>query len=230
MDSKKKIKIPRRFEFQCEVYAITDKYFQAENEAILKSLADSCDGVFGTLAQAIEELGIPRLKMTRPVNSYKGQLTLGDSEQYDTALSIDVERFPRTMIRRPASASQYVHRADLSNRQASVSSSTTILPDADALEGESSAPNTNGLAAVRNARSYQVEDDTAPGGKRDVTRDELAKGYEYGRTAVHISESDESITNLDTQAALEIVGFIPWNNVGATPGCFQFPFLVESSS
>ncbi|MCJ1315668.1 ATP-dependent DNA helicase II subunit 2 [Xylographa vitiligo] len=177
---------------------------KAENEAILKSLADSCDGVFGTLAQAIEELGIPRLKMTRPVNSYNGQLTLGDSEQYDTALSIDVERFPRTMIRRPASASQYVHRADLSNRQASVSSSTTILPDADALEGESSAPNTNGLAAVRNARSYQVEDDTAPGGKRDVTRDELAKGYEYGRTAVHISESDESITNLDTQAALEI--------------------------
>ncbi|MCJ1432282.1 ATP-dependent DNA helicase II subunit 2 [Xylographa pallens] len=185
---------------------------KAENEAILKSLADSCDGVFGTLAQAIEELGIPRLKMTRPVNSYKDQLTLGDPEQYDTAMSIDVERFPRTMIRRPASASQYVHRTDLSNRQASVSSSATILPDVDALGGEPSAPNTNGLAAVRNARSYQVEDDTAPGGKRDVTRDELAKGYEYGRTAVHISESDESITSLDTKAALEIVGFIPWNS------------------
>ena len=158
--------------------------------------------------------------MTRPVNSYKDQLTLGDPEQYDTAMSIDVERFPRTMIRRPASASQYVHRTDLSNRQASVSSSTTILPDVDAPGGDSSAPKTNGLAAVRNARSYQVEDDMAPGGKRDVTRDELAKGYEYGRTAVHISESDESITKLDTKAALEIVGFIPWNSVSATSVCF----------
>ncbi|MCJ1284175.1 ATP-dependent DNA helicase II subunit 2 [Xylographa opegraphella] len=185
---------------------------KTKHEAILKTLADSCDGIFGTLAQAIEELGIPRLKMTRPVNSYKGQLTLGDPEHYDTAFSIDVERYPRTMIRRPASASQYVHRTDLSNRRASVSSSTTILPDADAPEGESSNPNTNGLAAVRNARSYQVEDDTAPGGKRDVTRDELAKGYEYGRTAVHISESDESITNLETAAVLEIVGFIPKDN------------------
>ncbi|MCJ1398141.1 ATP-dependent DNA helicase II subunit 2 [Xylographa trunciseda] len=185
---------------------------KAENEAILKSLTDNCDGVFGTVAQAIEELGIPRLKTTRPVNSYKDQLTLGDPEQYDTAFSIDVERFPRTMIRRPASASQYVHRADLSNGLASASSSATILPDVDGPEGGTSAPNMNGLAAVRNARSYQVEDDTAPGGKRDVTRDELAKGYEYGRTAVHISESDESITNLDTKAALEIVGFIPWSN------------------
>ena len=120
------------------------------------------------------------------------------------------------MIRRPATASQYVHRADLSNGLGSATSSATILPDLDAPEGESSAANSNGLAAVRSARSYQVEDDTAPGGKRDVARDELAKGYEYGRTAVHISESDESITNLDTKAALEIVGFIPWDNVSAT--------------
>ena len=229
MDSKKRLKIPRRFKATCKVFAITDDCFQAKNEAVLKSLADSCDGVFGTIAQAIEELGMPRLKTTRPVNSYKGQLTLGDPEQYATAMSIDVERYPRTVIRRPASASQYVHRADLSNRRASISSSTTILPDIDGLEGESSVLSTNGLAAVRNARSYQVEDDTAPGGKRDVTRDELAKGYEYGRTAVHISESDESIANLETTAVLEIVGFIPWSNVSAVVLYFQFSFPVESS-
>lgn len=57
---------------------------------VLKKLTDSCDGIFGTMEQAIEELGIPRLKQTRPVPSYKGQLTLGDPNQYDSAMCIDV--------------------------------------------------------------------------------------------------------------------------------------------
>ena len=30
---------------------------------------------------------------------------------------------------------------------------------------------------------------------------------------MHISEAEETITRLDTKAALEIVGFIPWSNV-----------------
>ena len=71
----------------------------------------------------------------------------------------------------------------------------------------------NGLATVRNSRVYQIDDETAPGGKREILREDLAKGYEYGRTAVHINESDERITNLETRAALEIVGFIPWDKV-----------------
>lgn len=198
-------------------YVHTNGKNQAKNESIFRSLADDCGGVFGTLAQAIEELGIPRLKTTRPTPSYKDQLTLGDPEQYDTAMCIDVERYPRTAIRRSASASQYVQRADLSNGLASISSSATVLHDADEPHGELSASDPNGLTAVRNARTYQVDDDSAAGGKRDVTRDELAKGYEYGRTAVHISESDETITNLDTKAALEILGFIPWAKVSVNP-------------
>lgn len=83
--------------------------------------------------------------------------------------------------------------------------------------GESSAAtlNPNGLTSVRNARTYQVVDEEAPGGKRDVERDDLAKGYEYGRTAVHISETDENVTKMETQAGLEIIGFVPWSSVGS---------------
>lgn len=160
------------------------------------------------MQQAIEELGTPRLKVTRPVPSYKGQLTLGDPEHYDSGLCIDVERYPKVMIRRPLSASQYVQRADLSNDHASAESSATLLTDV-------SAPGVdpNSLTSVRNARTYQVIDEDAPGGKRDVSRDDLAKGYEYGRTAVHISESDLNVTKLETQAGLEVIGFVPWSTV-----------------
>lgn len=165
------------------------------------------------MAQAVEELGIPRLKPTRPVPSYKGQLTLGDPIQYDTAICIDVERYPRTSIKRAPSASQFVQRSDVSNGHGSTQSSATILPDADGLDAGPSASNPNGLTVVRNSRTYQVTDESAAGGKRDVGQDDLAKGYEYGRTAVHISESDLNVTKLETQAALKILGFIPSANV-----------------
>ena len=180
----------------------------------MKSLVGDCEGIVGTLQQAIEELGVPRLKSTRPVNSYKGQLTLGDPGQYDSALCIDVERYPRTMIRRPLTASRFVQRSNLSNGNASAQSSATVLPDEDGPESALPRINPNDLTTVRNTRTYQVPDENGPGGKRDVDRDNLAKGYEYGRTAVHISESDQNVTKLETQAGLEIVGFIPWATVG----------------
>jgi ATP-dependent DNA helicase 2 subunit 2 len=175
---------------------------------------DDCEGIFGTLQQAVEELGIPRLKLTRPVSSYKGYLTLGHPELYsETACRIDVDRYPRTMIRRPPSASKFVQRSETSKEQDSNQSSNTILPETGDPHSASTHIHDNDLTSVRNSRTYQVIDEGAPGGKRDVDRDDLARGYEYGRTAVHISESDENVTKLETQAGLEILGFIPWSSV-----------------
>ena len=180
------------------------------NEGIFKALAEDCNGIFGTMQEAIEEMGVPRMKTTRPVTSYKGLLTLGDPEHYDSALCIDVERYPRVMTRRPLTGSQFVQRTDMSNDHMSTQSSATALGDGDPIQ---SSTDPNGLASVRNTRSYQVADEGGPGGKRDVNREDLAKGYEYGRTAVHISESDLNVTKLETQAGLEIIGFIPWDKV-----------------
>lgn len=163
---------------------------QASNEKALQKLCEDCDGIFGTLAQAIEELSIPRLKTTRPVPSYKGVLTLGNPVEYDSAMSIDVERYPRVMVQRPPAASNYVHRQDMAP-----SAPTDENADQD-------------LAAVKNARTYQVIDDDAPGGKRDVEQEELAKGYSYGSTAVPISESDRNVTTFETSQGLDILGFV----------------------
>ncbi len=103
------------------------------------------------------------------------------------------------MIRRPLSASNFVQ-----------CSATELDHRADDLDAQADPTN---LASVSNTRTYKVVDETAPGGKKDVEREDLAKGYEYGRTAVHISESDENVTKLETQAGLEIIGFIPWSSV-----------------
>ena len=150
---------------------------------------------------------MPRLKATRPVASLKDMLKLGSPDQYDTAIQIEVERYPRVMIRPPPSASLFVPRSTSNDGPATAESSTTVLPDID-LEHR------NDLTSVKNNRKYEVIDKSSSSGKREVEYDELAKGYEYGRTAVYISESDMSITTLETKAGLEIIGFIPQENVG----------------
>ncbi|GAM88849.1 hypothetical protein ANO11243_068830 [Dothideomycetidae sp. 11243] len=166
---------------------------KAESEAALKSLADNCNGVFGTLAQAIEELSVPRVKVVRPMHSYKGYLTLGDPENFDSAMAIDVERYPKTMVAKPPTASSFVIRSDMAPEETQVAESDS-RPD--------------GMAAIKRARTYQVPDEFAPGGKKDVEEDDLAKGYAYGSTAVYISESDRNVTTFETKPGLDIIGFV----------------------
>lgn len=171
---------------------------KAGNEELLRTLCSDCGGTLGTLAQAVDELQIPRVKSTRPVHSYKGYLTLGNPETYDTAMSIAVERYPKTMQQKPPTASKFVVRGDLTQSQAS---SATMANGEGAAVGD-------GLAAVKSTRAYQIEDEEAAGGKREVEPDELSKGYEYGRTAVHISESDRNVTTYETSPCLDIMGFV----------------------
>lgn len=115
---------------------------------------------------------------------------------------IDIERYPKTMVRKPLAASNFVQRPELLNGDESAQSATTVKTDPQ---------DETGLTAIKNERTYQVEDPGSAGGKRDVQRDELEKGYEYGRTAVYISESDWNVTKLETTSSMDIIGFIPWS-------------------
>ncbi|GAB1217180.1 ATP-dependent DNA helicase II subunit 2 [Aspergillus terreus] len=175
---------------------------KAENEELLRNLAESCDGAYGTLEQAVSELDIPRVKVVKSMASFRGHLQLGNPEVYETAVRIPVERYYRTYVAKPPSASSYVLRSDLAAGE-----ETGGRPESAAAQ-ENEPGDGNTLTSVRNLRTYQVTDESAPGGKIDVERDDLAKGYEYGRTAVHIDTTDENITTLETFAGLELIGFI----------------------
>ena len=179
---------------------------QEENEAAFRELAEKCEGDYGSMAQAVSELGIPRVKAVRPTHLYRGTLTLGDPEKYESAMTINVERYPRTMVARPPTASQFVVRQQ--DSLVSAESSAT-MQNGDSREGADQ----DDLAAVKNQRKYQVNDPEAPDGKRDVEMEDLAKGYSYGSTAVHISESDKNVVKLESEKGLEIMGFIPSDNV-----------------
>lgn len=172
-------------------------HHKAQNEILLRELADKCDGQFGTMEEAISYLDVPRLKATRPYKSYDGPLTLGDPEVHPDAMSISVERYFKTHKATIPPASRVVVKDGNGG-------------DDDAMEGVE--PSTE-FSAVKNARTYKVNDPKAPGGKRDVELESLAKGYQYGSTAVHISEAEFNITKIETTKSFSIVGFIQQDKV-----------------
>lgn len=136
--------------------------------------------------------------------SYKGFLSLGDSQAYESAMAIDVERYPRTMIRPTPSATSFALRAE----------GGSYGTQDGQTNGHDATDAADGLAPIQTHRAYEVKDENAPGQKRDVDQGDLARGYEYGATIVPISETDQSVFNMETTAAYEIVGFIPVESVG----------------
>lgn len=167
--------------------------------------------MYGNVSEAINMLSVPSVKAYRPYFPYKGKLTLGDPKKYpETTMSIDVERCFKTHVQKPVSATSFASSTPTLNRASGIQSSQTALGNSEVADG----PSTGGdLSVVRSARTYKVNDASIPGGKRTVEREELAKGYEYGRTAVHLSESDENVTKLETTEGFEIVGFVPIDKV-----------------
>lgn len=163
-------------------------------------------GSFGTVARGIENMSIPDIKKSRPYKTYEGRLGLGDFEKYpETALYIDVIRYFKTKRLMPPSAKSYVTQSSAVN--GSTQSSHTIDGDVEMTEQPSD------LSNVKTTRHYQVNDASQPGGKRSVEREDLSKGYEYGRTAVHINQIEENVTQYETIQGFSIIGFIPMDKV-----------------
>lgn len=164
----------------------------------MRQLAEKCkDGICASIVEAIDQIEIPRVKQVKPYKTYDGPLVLGDPDKFPSAMTINVERYFKTHLAKPIAASTVVLKSEQGTQ------STHTLED-EPMDGV-------GFSAVKQARSYKVNAPDAPGGKKDVEFESLAKGFEYGRTAVHISESEHNITKLETQKSFSIVGFIPWN-------------------
>lgn len=163
---------------------------KAKNEETLRRLVELSGGELGTMQEAIDGLALPQIKPVRPTPTYRGRLCLGDPEKYDTAVSIDVERYFKTSVRRAPTATAFVIR-----------------------EGNPDDEEEEGLGSVHTKYSYKIKDENSADGTKDVEREELAKGYEYGRTAVAISETDLNITQMETSSNYDILGFIPAENV-----------------
>jgi ATP-dependent DNA helicase 2 subunit 2 len=186
---------------------------KATNEAILKSLVDKCNnGTLGTLAEAVEELEIPRVKPVKLVRSYDGPLTLGNPEQFASATSLNVERWPVTKVNRPAAATTVTVKQEPSGTQ----STHTLGEEMDGVEYDD--PQFN---SVKQHRTYKINDPSAPGGKRDVEFEELNRGWAYGSTAVFIPDTDKGLTGLEAAKNFSIMGFVHMDKVRRARGPYM---------
>lgn len=175
---------------------------KAHNEKLLQTLVSKCiNGVMGTLAEALEELEKPSVKATKPYKTYDGPLTLGGPQ---SNLTINIERYFMTKLARPLTSTAVVVRADGTEGEGTQSTRTVGADDVEMANAD--------FTAVRSARVYTVEDPTRVGGRREVDFESLEKGYEYGRAAVHISATDQNVTQLETEKDFSIIGFIAREN------------------
>lgn len=186
------------------------------NERTLKALADLADGKIGTLKEATDELKIPRLRLPRSAPTFKGKLRLGDSESYDSAMEIDVERYGKVMVQHP----QPARKITIKNEDAMDSASSQT----QGVNGEKNDDST----LVYQTTLYEIKDEKAPGGKRDVERDDLSKGYTYGRSVVHVDPADEDQIKFETTSGLDIMGFVPRGNVSTASRTFRQPAFRTS--
>ena len=170
------------------------------------------------MAEAIDRLDEPTVKSVKPYKCYDGQLTLSDPARDPAAMAINVERYFKTHVARPQPASTVVMKIESGPTQ-----STETVPG-DEMEGIIE------FSGVKQARTYKVNDPDAPGGKKDVEFETLAKGYEYGRTAVPISESEHNVTKLESTKGFSIVGFIPWDKVNPPSLLDQGPAKLPSTN
>jgi ATP-dependent DNA helicase 2 subunit 2 len=167
---------------------------------VLRDLVEAAGGTFFTMSKAIADMSVPSIKSVWPVTTYKGTLTLGNVEKFpDTSLQLEVERYPKIMPVKAPSAKHVVVKPEFGSDAVGPSA-----PPAAAKQEEDGSL----AAAVKRARSYQVEDASAPGGKRDVDGEQLERGYEYGRTAVNVSKEDMEVATIPTRQCLDIIGFV----------------------
>jgi ATP-dependent DNA helicase 2 subunit 2 len=137
------------------------------------------------MAEVIFSLRNPQIRKVRPVPSYRGTLTIGSPYEYpDDAIVIDVERYPRT------------------KRAAAITASKYLPPT----EGETPSQG-GGVGLQRTYRIKRGNEDV------EVEKEELEKGYLYGRTIVPLSDADQGIVKLETNAELTIIGFIEMKGV-----------------
>ncbi|KAK0722931.1 SPOC like C-terminal domain-containing protein [Lasiosphaeria miniovina] len=193
---------------------------KANNERILGNLASQCkNGVSGTMAQAIEELSIPRIKQVNPFKAYDGALTLGDPATQESALSIRVQRYFKTKRATAPSASTVVIKSERGGGP----SQSTHTADEDVEMGGIE------FSGVKHMRTYRVNDPDAPGGKKDVEFEKLAKGYQYGSTVVPFSESEMNIIKLPSKKGYEILGFVPFSSYGPFVNMGETGIVVAQS-
>jgi ATP-dependent DNA helicase 2 subunit 2 len=132
------------------------------------------------MAHAISEMSVPRVRQVRPVPSFKGTLSIGDPYNFDDALQINVERYPRT-------------------KRATAQSATKYVPAKE--ESQESKESIQG-GAVTLQRTYKIKRGEE---EIEVDKEELDKAYKYGKTIVNLSEADLESMKPKTYAGLDVL-------------------------
>ncbi|CAG8508092.1 1836_t:CDS:10 [Paraglomus occultum] len=156
------------------------------NEDLFRDLVSRAPGssYITPMDSALEEISQPYVRPVRPTPLYRGALTISNKNEYgDSALGVNVTMYART---KKASLPSFKKWSVLA---------------------ENAQDNQQKTHEVLRTYSYTVWDDEN-GVEVHVDKEDLMKAYPYGATLVPAQNFDEEQFKLDTNMALDILGFV----------------------
>ena len=140
------------------------------------------------------------MRTVNPVTTFKGALELGSPEMYGDALSFPIERYPYT-------------------KKAVAPRATRIsVPAVKLMQEQQKTSNQGGQnrvigeplrkIGVKTERIFKIPSSEEDGIAKEVTVDDLERGYSFGSTIVPLSKEHEDALSLDTVSSFQIHSFI----------------------
>ncbi|KAK9467050.1 SPOC like C-terminal domain-containing protein [Lipomyces arxii] len=165
---------------------------------VKQAVEAGADAVFSPYEDVWHDLKIPDVRKVRSVNTYKGNLSLGDTLRFNDYLAIPVERYACISENKPPGTVSYM-KATLSSegpRNGSETPTRQTLPQ-----------------SVLLGRTTKYEVTVEKDKTIEVSPENLQKGYLYGRTIVALTKEDQDNLKFQTTIGMEIVGFTEANAV-----------------
>ncbi|KAK9235337.1 SPOC like C-terminal domain-containing protein [Lipomyces kononenkoae] len=197
----------------------TSTALQRSNHSVLSDFIDRVAGrkinaIIAPFAEVLSDLEIPHVRKVRSTNSYNGTLTIGDPNQFDDSLVIPVERFAYVKAAAKINSVAYIkpkaNEPTSSNRRATTTVGRKIKYDIDLSKGSSES-----------GTKKEVQ---------QVNKEDLKKGYRYGASVVPLSAEEEESLRFRTTAALDIIGFVPFDTVKPWQLLTETNFVIAKRS
>ncbi|KAK9449869.1 SPOC like C-terminal domain-containing protein [Limtongia smithiae] len=185
---------------------------QRVNTQLLEDFArrgrdEGVDAKFVNFEEVLADLEIPNTRKVKPVVTFKGVLRLGNPNMFEDTMRIPVERYPFVKVATAPTASAYAPK-----KTANGGGTWTGQQ-----EPEGPKPLSRKIVYEIDEKKKEGEQETETTTKvKQVELKDLQKGYMYGKTLVPLSPLDEASLRFETEAGLDILGFVerekirPW--------------------
>ncbi|OLL26973.1 ATP-dependent DNA helicase II subunit 2 [Neolecta irregularis DAH-3] len=162
------------------------------NEEIYRRICRISAGTFITVNELVDGLEDPDVEVTRSTSTYSGNLTIGNPDDPES-LSIAINRYLATRVQAAPTTQSY--------------SAELRAPLTDSVDEDLKTHK------VEQHRIYRIPAAGPNEPDEEIDKDDVHKGFKYGKSIVPISQEEESLLQYPCKKGYEIIGFVSEDQV-----------------